>query len=89
MGDPGRQRPLASGGGALLGGGGDRGGHPELGQVCSQPLCSGKRTLTASFHQALCGKLKYLRSSFPGDEALRGTAALFSAVIVTKCSHTE
>lgn len=84
VGDPGRQRPLASGGGALLGGGGDRGGHPELGQVRPQPLRSGKGTLTASAHRALCGKLKYLRSSFPGDEAMGGTAALFSTVIVTE-----
>lgn len=42
VGDAGWQRPAAPGGGALLCGGGDGGGHPELGQVRPQPLSSGE-----------------------------------------------
>lgn len=53
VGDPGRHWPPASWGGALLCGGGDGGGHPELGQVRSQPLCSGKEPWARSIHRAL------------------------------------
>lgn len=42
VGDAGRLRPAAPGGGALLCGGGDGGGHPELGQVRPQPVGSGE-----------------------------------------------
>lgn len=55
--DPGRCRPPTFGRGALLHGGGDRGGHPELCEVCPQPLCCGKEHLGSfirptAFHQS-------------------------------------
>lgn len=51
VGDPGRCWPPASGGGPLLCGRGDRGGHPELRQIRSQPLCSGKKHRVSSVYQ--------------------------------------
>lgn len=53
VGDPGGRWRLASGGGALFCGGGDRGGHPELSQVCSQSLCCGKKTWPSSIHRSV------------------------------------
>lgn len=72
VGDPGRHWPLASGGGALLCGGGDGGGHPELSQVCSQPLRSGKKLWLSSTHRALLCQIDTFRliSARRGD-ALR------------------
>lgn len=59
VGDAGRQRHAAPGGGALLCGGGDGGGHPELGQVRPQPLGSGEHPRDTLLVQCSCVNQKW------------------------------
>lgn len=69
VGDPVRHRPLAPGGGALLCGGGDWGGHPELRKVCPQPLGRGKEPCASSLGGGLLCQIDAHRFQERGREA--------------------
>lgn len=59
VGNPGRRWRPASGGGALLCGGGDRGGHQELCEVCPQSLRCGKNDTASCIHHHVHAVGKY------------------------------